>query len=110
MVTETFILYYCLCSGVGLDLASPCDPCIMADSKLFCVQSHMSTEETMTEESGLCFKKSKVCCCIEGLACPPGGGGADGLPMFGCCGIKCGGEDKGADGLPMFGCCGIKCG
>lgn len=98
VVKETFLCYYFICQGYGCDFKSPCSPLLYGDSKFFCLQDTLRTEDCSSEETGCCFNKQKICCHVEGYACPPGGGGQDGLPMCAFCGMKCGGEqDDGSE-------------
>lgn len=94
---QTFLCFYLGCFGLGL--SQPCGtnevplPCFKMSFKTGCVlQEWINT--SFQDEQGVCmYSYQKACCCISASVCPPGGGADDGVPLFACCGMNCGGED-----------------
>lgn len=89
LLEKTFLLYYCCCYGQG---------CVRAGSmckgtnKCLCLHCNCETNDCYGE-NGCCYSKQKLCCIVEALAIPPGGGSNDGIPVCAVCGKTCGGED-----------------
>jgi len=75
------------CGGCGV---APLTPVYAQDTKQCCIESHSYCEGAFDGDSGCCFQFQKQCCCVTHCACPPGGGKRDGVPMFACCGVRCG--------------------
>lgn len=79
---RVFWLYYCVFCGCGVTGISPC---VHQDSKFLCLQGNSRTMDMC--EGGFLHGRSKVCCCVEAVECPPT---MDiGLAL---CGIKCVGK------------------
>lgn len=89
LMDQTFLCYYCCCSGFG---CLNDGPMCKGTSKVCCFHSNHETAPCCGD-NGCCYSKNKLCCMVSAQACPPGGGKSDGIPTCACCGATCGGEE-----------------
>eukprot|EP00932_Pfiesteria_piscicida_P018522 SRR837773.5369.p1 GENE.SRR837773.5369~~SRR837773.5369.p1 ORF type:complete len:234 (-),score=62.83 SRR837773.5369:57-710(-) len=84
IMSETFLLYYCLCFGCGFGRLG--DPCILNSRKCFCFRQEAFTADCFVKDIPPFFNHDKCLCCVSACTMPCFGGNADGLPGCACCG------------------------
>lgn len=76
-----------ICGGCGV--AACLDPVCLVQERCCCAACSAWTE-SIDAGYGWCVDMEKVCCVVNHSACPPGGGGRDGVPLLACCGRRWG--------------------